>query len=154
MLAAIMTVENYLERDNNGPHMEGNLMIRELQMNTAIDPNRFPDAHETLQELLRLETALSRPDTSPMEIANLQFWCDYLWNRMRTDVQGMVHARLKAEASAVEEQKTEPENGSPPPQQATNIQPDDCQEVLIPELAALRTEIEALRQELASTYLS
>jgi hypothetical protein len=126
------------------------LTIRKLQMSTALDPNRFPDAHETLQELIRLETALSKPDTTPMEVSNLEFWRDYLWNRMRTDVQIMVQARLKSEARVMGGQEIEPDNGSPPPQQATNVQPTDCLEVLMPELAALRTEIEALRQELAS----
>ncbi len=128
------------------------LTIRELQMNTILDPNRFPDAHETLQELIRLETALGRPDTSPIEVANLEFWRDYLWNRMRTDVQGMVHARLKAESSAIKEQETEPDNGSP--QLVTDLQPSVYhQKVLVLELAALRTEIKALRQVLASTCL-
>jgi hypothetical protein len=122
-------------------------------MNIASDPNRFPNAHETLQELIRLETALSNPDTSPMEVSNLEFWRDYLWNRIRTDVQGMAQARLATEASVMGEEETEPDNNSPPLQQAANLQPADCHQTLMPELAALRAEIEALRQELASTYL-
>jgi hypothetical protein len=132
------------------PNVAVHLTTRELQMYTALASNRFPDAHETLQELIRLETTLIKPDTSPTELANLEFWRDYLWNRMKTDVQAMVQARLKAEAMVIVPQEIELDHSPPRSQHATNLQLEDCREVLMPELAALRSEIEALRQQLAS----